>query len=90
MAVPAKYARGCTEYITVNYPMEIGFPVDMVVCDLCPFCHTENSGTRFRCLETGEILPYHNKDFGLRCPLGLYEAINAYRNSKNKNNEEDN
>ena len=66
-----RYERGCTEYVTCEYPMQIGFPKDMIVCDICPFCHTENSGTRFRCTETGEILPYHNKVTGLRCPLPL-------------------
>ena len=47
------------------------FPEGMVTCDLCPFCHTENSGTRFRCTESGEILPFHNKGTGARCPLDL-------------------
>lgn len=64
----------CTEYVRVEYPLEIAFPADMVICDLCPFCHTENSGTRFRCVETGEILPYHNKITGMRCPLGLTQT----------------
>ena len=66
-----RFDRGCINYVTCDYPMRISFPEDMVICDLCPFCHTENSGTRFRCVETGEILPYHNKDTGLRCPLPI-------------------
>ena len=65
------YERGCTEYVVTEYPMRIAFPKKMVICDICPFCHTENSGTRFRCTETGEILPYHNKGIGLRCPLPI-------------------
>jgi len=65
----AKYERGCVEYVTASITLEIHFPKDRVVCDLCEFCHTENSGTRFRCLRTGEILPFHNVDYGLRCPL---------------------
>lgn len=69
------YDRGCVRYVTVDYPLRISFPDDQVVCDLCPLCHTENSGTRFRCLETGEILPFHNKDLGLRCPLGLQNKM---------------
>ena len=65
------YDRGCVRFISMDYAMRISFPEDQVVCDLCPFCHTENSGTRFRCVETGEILPYHNKDYGQRCPLPI-------------------
>lgn len=67
----ARYERGCTKYVTVIYPKSINFPEGRVVCDICPFCHTENSGTRFRCVETGEILPFHNVDYGLCCPLDL-------------------
>lgn len=66
-----KFDRGCVEYAYADYTMRISFPQDMVICDLCPFCHTENSGTRFRCVETGEILPYHNRDYGLKCPLNI-------------------
>jgi len=61
----------CLEYVSVSYPMEIHFPADQVVCKICPFCHSENSGTRFRCVETGEILPYFDKITGLRCPLNI-------------------
>ena len=67
----AKYIRGCVDYVTVEFPLRISFPSDRVVCDLCPMCHTENSGTRFRCLQTGEILPFHNVDIGLRCQLPI-------------------
>ncbi len=61
----------CLEYVKVQYVKEISFPQGMVFCDLCTFCHSENSGTRFRCSETGEILPFHNCTTGLRCPLDL-------------------
>jgi len=64
-------AHECFDYVSVVYPMEVHFPADMVVCKICPFCHSENSGTRFRCVETGEILPYFDKITGLRCPLDL-------------------
>lgn len=67
----ARLTHECLEYVKVTYPLEISFPADMVICDICPFCHTENSGTRFRCTETGEILPYHNAITGMRCPLEL-------------------
>ena len=67
----AKYDRKTISYVTVEFPLIINFPSDKVVCDLCPLCHTENSGTRFRCLQTGEILPFHNVDYGLRCPLPI-------------------
>ena len=67
----AKYDRSNISYLRITFPLEINFPTDKVVCDLCPLCHTENSGTRFRCLQTGEILPYHNVDYGLRCPLPI-------------------
>ena len=62
---------GCDSYVTVVYPLKVSFPADCVVCDFCEFCHSENSGTRFRCYLTGEILPYHNAVTGLRCPLDL-------------------
>ena len=67
----AKYDRSTISYLNIVYPLEINFPTDKVVCDLCPLCHTENSGTRFRCTETGEILPYHNKCIGWKCPLPI-------------------
>ena len=67
----AKYDRSVQKYVTVEHTMTINFPEGKVFCDLCPFCHTENSGTRFRCTETGEILPFHNVDYGLRCPLPI-------------------
>ena len=66
-----RFDNECMEYVRTSYQMEIAFPKGMVICDLCPFCHTENSGTRFRCLETAEILPFHNRTTGLRCPLDL-------------------
>ena len=69
----ARYERGCVKYLTVEYPLQISFPEEKVFCDLCPFCHTENSGTRFRCVQTGEILPFHNVDYGMRCPLPIPE-----------------
>lgn len=71
-----KYDRSTVSYVTVEYQKEISFPADRVVCDLCPFCHTENSGSRFRCVETGEILPFHNVDYGLRCPLPIPKTNN--------------
>lgn len=67
----AKYARGMVEYVTVPYTLTISFPSDKVICDYCPLCKAENAGTRFRCLETGEILPFHNVDYGQRCPLPI-------------------
>ena len=71
MARPSKFDHGCIEYVTCDYQMHICFPKDWIVCDHCPFCHAENSGTRFRCYETGEILPYHNSGIGVRCPLPI-------------------
>ena len=69
----SKFDKGCVNYLIVPYELQIAFPSDMVICDLCPMCRTENSGTRFRCNETGEILPYHNKGTGMRCPLPIPE-----------------
>jgi hypothetical protein len=90
MKMPTKrYERGCTEYVVKHYDKEISFPKDMVICDLCPFCHTENSGTRFRCLETGEILPFHNVDYGLRCPL-FKDQLQRYEPEENEESEEEN
>ena len=69
--IMAKYDRATMRYVTVEYPLTINFPADKVICDYCPLCKAENAGTRFRCLETGEILIFHNVDYGLRCPLPL-------------------
>ena len=66
-----RYDRGTVQYVSVPYQTTVNFPADKVICDLCPFCHAENAGTRFRCTETGEILPFHNVDYGLRCPLPI-------------------
>lgn len=61
--------HGCTEYVTASLVYEAHFPVGHVSCALCDFARSENAGTRFRCSLTGELLPYYNKDTGLRCPL---------------------
>ena len=61
--------RYTLNYIQRQVTMTINFPEDMVICDVCDFCRSENNGTRFRCMLTSEILPYHNKVTGLRCPL---------------------
>ena len=63
--------NGCTVYTTASYVYTASFPEGNVCCDLCDFCRSENAGTRFRCSATGEILPYHNKSTGLRCPLNF-------------------
>ncbi len=84
----AKYDRGCTEYISRDYVMTIHFPKDRVVCDLCPLCHTENSGTRFRCLETAEILPFHNVDYGLNCPLFKDNPLQNDTTNKEEQNDD--
>ena len=49
----------------------VAFPADMVICDVCEFCRTENNGTRFRCLLNSRILPYHNRCIGRDCPLPI-------------------
>lgn len=67
----AKYDRSTISYVTVPYEMVVNFPADKVICDYCPFCKAENAGTRFRCMETGEILFFHNVDYGLKCPLPI-------------------
>ena len=79
-----RFDRGCVDYVSCVYEKTVGFPRDMIVCDLCTFCHTENSGTRFRCTETGEILPYHNKCIGWKCPL----PINVDYTTKESEEEE--
>lgn len=61
----------CLRYIRVPVTVEVCFPEDMVICDICDFCRTENSGTRFRCQLNSRILPYHNKTIGEDCPLGI-------------------
>ena len=69
--IMAKYDRATMRYVTVEYPLTINFPEGKVICDLCPLCKAENAGTRFRCLLTSEILPFHNVDYGLNCPLPI-------------------
>lgn len=71
MPRPARSSRCCYDYVRVTHTFEIAFPADSVCCDWCEFCHSENSGTRFRCYLTGEILPWHNGMTGERCPLDL-------------------
>lgn len=62
---------GCTEYVVGRLIYEAAFPEGRVCCDFCDFCRSENAGTRFRCSMTAEILPFHNKSIGLRCPLTI-------------------
>lgn len=83
MRYTAKFDHSTIEYVATVYPVTINFPKEKIICDLCPFCHTENGGTRFRCTETAEILPYHNLGIGIRCPLG----INLKNNEEDCNNE---
>lgn len=71
----------CLEYVTTQITLEIGFPKDQIVCDLCDFCRSENAGTRFRCTLTSEILAAHNKTIGRRCPLDL---PNPYRTNESE------
>ena len=65
----------CLSYLRVPVTVEVSFPEDMVICDICDFCRTENSGTRFRCMLNSKILPYHNKTVGEFCPLGINKEI---------------
>lgn len=67
---------GCIEYVTAKLALEVSFPKDQVICDLCNFCRSENAGTRFRCSLTAEILAFHNKAIGQRCPLELPKTNN--------------
>ena len=66
---------GCTRYIRVPVTIEVCFPEDMVICDICDFCRTENSGSRYRCMLNSRILPYHNKTIGEDCPLGIQNQM---------------
>lgn len=62
-----------TEYITARMIYRVAFPAGHVCCDMCDMCRSENAGTRFRCTSSGEILPFHNKVVGIRCPLQFEE-----------------
>ncbi len=75
----------CLEYVTTQITLDVGFPTDQVVCDLCDFCRSENAGTRFRCIRTSEILAAHNKTIGRRCPLDL---PNPYHEIEEKGGDE--
>ncbi len=75
----------CLEYVTTQITLDVGFPKDQVICDLCDFCRSENAGTRFRCILTSEILATHNKTIGRRCPLDL---PNPYHMNEREENEE--
>jgi len=66
----------CLKYVTIPVTINVSFPEDMVICDICDFCRTENSGSRYRCMLNAKILPYHNKGIGIDCPLpGIKEAL---------------
>lgn len=62
---------GCTEYVRCTVELEICFPADMVICDLCEFCKPENYGSRYRCQLNSKILPYHSSGIGIDCPLPI-------------------
>ena len=69
--MPRKISPGCVEYVECDITVHLAFPANMVICDICEFCRTENNGTRFRCLLNSRILPYHNKCVGQDCPLPI-------------------
>jgi hypothetical protein len=75
MARKARFNAGVGKYVECDITVHIAFPEDMVICDICEFCRTENSGTRFRCLLNSKILPFHNRGIGLDCPLPIKDQL---------------
>ena len=73
--MPSRDRHQCLNYVTCDVTVTVSFPEDMVICDICDFCRTENSGTRFRCMLNSKILPYHNKGIGIDCPLPIKQKI---------------
>ena len=71
----AKSRTQCMEYVRCTVEVEIAFPKDQVICDLCEFCRTENYGSRCRCLLNSKILPYHSTGIGIDCPLPIREQL---------------
>jgi hypothetical protein len=71
----ARAKKVCTEYISCDVTVQVHFPRDMLICDICDFCRAENNGTRFRCLLNSRILPYHNSVIGFDCPLPIRQQI---------------
>ena len=66
----------CLEYVTCDVTIQVGFPKDMIICDLCTFCRPENYGSRYRCELNGKILPYHSTGIGIECPLPIKDQLN--------------
>ena len=75
MATKKRFDAGCVDYIECDVNIHVAFPADMVICDICDFCRTENSGSRYRCLLNSRILPYHNKAIGIDCPLPIKDKL---------------
>lgn len=67
--------KGCTDYITCDVTIQVSFPKDMVVCDLCEFCKPENYGSRYRCQLNSKVLPYHSSGIGIDCPLPIRDML---------------
>ena len=65
----------CLEYVTCDVTIQVGFPKDMVICDICPFCKPENYGSRYRCELNSKILPYHSSTIGIDCPLPIKNQL---------------
>lgn len=72
----------CLEYITCDVTIQVGFPKDMVICDLCEFCRPENYGSRYRCLLNSKILPYHATGIGIDCPLPIRDQLETPEESE--------
>ena len=49
--------------------MRVNFPEDRTVCQWCPYCRSEESLKRWKCLLTGELLVYPFLTVGGECPI---------------------
>ena len=76
---------GVSYYTWGHLEIDVPFPEDMTQCQWCPFVRNEDSLKRWRCLITGEYLPFPFVSRGNQCPIifdteedGENEDISAF------------
>lgn len=63
------FESGVLYYTKGLLKMEISFPEDRTICQWCPFCRSEDSMKRHKCILTGEYLVYPFITIGAQCPI---------------------
>lgn len=64
-----KKVEGVSYYTRGTASLFVYFPEDKTTCQWCPYVRTEDSLKRYRCLLTGEYLPYPFTARGNECPV---------------------